>query len=124
MKIAVPCENELGLESMLAEHFGRARYFAIVDVEDNRIRAVEVAEAPLSHSPGELPTMLKEKGVELVLAYGMGIRAVEFFESYGIKVVTRARGKVIEVVKSFLDGKLQIEENWMKREDFRKHSQE
>jgi len=121
MMIAAPCKNRGGLNSEIEEHFGRARFFALVEVEGNRIKSIDFLEAPEEHSPGELPEMLREKGVEVVLAYGMGPRAIQFFESYGIRVVTGTRGEVGKAVEKFVKGELEIDEEWMLKGDFRRH---
>ena len=34
-RIVIPVENEAGLEARVAEHFGRAPYFAVVDLDEN-----------------------------------------------------------------------------------------
>lgn len=34
-KIIVPVDNENGLESTLAQHFGRAPYFTIIELDEN-----------------------------------------------------------------------------------------
>ena len=65
--------------------------------------------------------MLRKRGVEVVLAYGMGPRAIQFFESYGIRVVTGAKGEVGEVVEKFVKGELEIEKDWMLKGGFKRH---
>ena len=40
MKIAVTAEDNNGLESVVAQHFGHAPYFILVDVEDGAVTAV------------------------------------------------------------------------------------
>ncbi|MBO8174274.1 MAG: NifB/NifX family molybdenum-iron cluster-binding protein [Thermococcus sp.] len=103
MRIAIPAKDNKGLESEVCEHFGRARYFVFVDVQDDKIENVEIVEVPFEeHSPGDLPNFIKEHGGEVVLAYGMGRRATAYFQSLGIQVVTGAHGKIEDVVKDFM----------------------
>ena len=45
---------------------------------------------PPPHEPGLLPRWLGEKGVNLIIAGGMGQRAVSLFTEQGIKVLTGA----------------------------------
>lgn len=118
MIIAVPSEDEKGLDSYVAHHFGRAPYFTLIDIEEGEIRDVRVLEAPTSHEPGDLPTLLRRNNVEVILAYGMGGRAAAFFESYGIKVLTGVEGRVKEVVKAFIEGRLKTDERWREKEEF------
>jgi predicted Fe-Mo cluster-binding NifX family protein len=113
MKIAVPSTSDDGLNSYVSRHFGRAPYYTFVEVEEGRISGVEVVPAPFEeHGPGDIPRFVKEYGGEIVIAYGMGRRAVECFEELGIKVVLGASGKVGEVVEAFLQGRLKAGTEW------------
>ncbi len=120
MIIAIPTEDGRGLDSQVAQHFGRAPYFTLIEVEDGEIKDVRVLEAPMTHEPGELPTLLRRENVEVILAYGIGGRAAAFFESYGIKVLTGVEGRVREVIKAFIEGRLKTDEKWREKGEFRK----
>ena len=50
-RIIIPVEDESGLEAHLAEHFGRAPYFALVDFENGKVTAVKT-EANTSEALG------------------------------------------------------------------------
>jgi len=116
MRIAIPAEDNRGLESNVSGHFGRARYFVFVDVEDNKIKNAEVVEVPFEeHSPGDLPNFIKEHGGEVVLAYGMGRRAIDYFNSLGIEVVTGAYGKIKDVVEAFINQVLEVDPYWKEK---------
>ncbi|WP_048147794.1 NifB/NifX family molybdenum-iron cluster-binding protein [Palaeococcus ferrophilus] len=116
MRIAVPAEDDRGLESRVSGHFGRARYFVFVDVENNEIKGAEVVEVPFEeHGPGDLPNFVKEHGGEVVLAYGMGQRAIGFFNQLGIEVVTGAYGHVEDVVKAFIEQVLEVDPYWKEK---------
>ena len=108
MKIAVSAETNQGTESIVAHHFGRCPYFALVEVEDNQIRSVEMLENPYfeSHQPGQVPGFIKQKNAQVMLSGGMGRRAIGFFKDFGIEAATGASGTVQETVEAFLDGKL------------------
>ena len=59
-----------------------------------------------------LPKWLGELGANVIIAGGMGGRALELFEQNGIKVVTGAPSLEPEVlVKSYLDKTLEAGEN-------------
>jgi len=129
MRIAVPAVDDRGLESEVSGHFGRARYFVFVDVEDNEIKGAEVVEVPFEeHGPGDLPRFVKEHGGEVVLAYGMGQRAISFFNELGIEVVTGAYGRIRDVVEAFIHQVLEVDPYWKEKierekekEDCEKH---
>ena len=106
MKIAIPTA-----EGKLAMHFGHCQHFAVVSVEDGQIQQTELLEPP-AHEPGVLPKWLREHGVDLVIAGGMGNRAQAFFEQFGIKVLVGAPSDEPEaVVRAYLDGTLQAGDN-------------
>jgi predicted Fe-Mo cluster-binding NifX family protein len=91
MRIALPLDEDLGLESLVSGHFGRAQYFAFVDIENNEIKGVEIVPVPFEeHGPRDLPNFIKEHGAEVVIVYGMGRKAMEYFNQFGITVVTGA----------------------------------
>ncbi len=116
MRIAVPTEDEGGLESTVSGHFGRARYFVFVNVEGNEIKGAEVVEVPFKeHEPGDLPNFIKAHGGEVVLAYGMGGKAISYFKESGIEVVTGAYGRVRDVVEAFIHQVLEIDPYWREK---------
>jgi ATP-binding protein involved in chromosome partitioning len=84
MKIAVPVA-----EGRLTAHFGHAAEFAIVHVENQAIKKKELLTPP-PHEPGVLPRWLHELGVGVIIAGGMGQRALALFGENGIKVIPGA----------------------------------
>lgn len=108
MKIAVTVENNNGLESMVAEHFGRAPCFMLVDVENGEVTATQVVANPFAeaHQPGQVPGFIHEHKANVILSGGMGGRAIEFFGQLGIKAATGASGTVRQALENYLGGKL------------------
>ena len=116
MKIAVPSTGPDGLESEVSMHFGRAPYYTFVEIEKGEIKNVKTIAVPFAeHGPGDLPNFVREHGGEVVIAYGMGHRAVEFFQNMGIAVITGAYGKVSDVVRAFIEQNLQTDSRWKER---------
>jgi len=109
MRIAVSAETNQGLESQVAHHFGRCPFFALVEVEEDLIKSVQMVENPFyaAHQPGQVPGFIKEQNADVMLSGGMGGRAIQFFEGFGIKTATGADGTVQEAVECYLDGQLQ-----------------
>ena len=106
MKFAIPLA-----EGKLTAHFGHCREFALVDVEDNEIKAKETLEPP-PHEPGVLPRWLHELGTNVIIAGGMGARALDLFAQNGIKVLTGAPSlSPEELVQQYLNNTLQIGAN-------------
>jgi len=108
MRIAVSVETNNGLESVVAHHFGRCPYFALVDVEGIEFKAVEVISNPFygNHQPGQVPGFIHQHKADVMLSGGMGGRAIQFFEQYGIQAATGADGTVRAAIESYLGGAL------------------
>ncbi|MFH2038389.1 MAG: NifB/NifX family molybdenum-iron cluster-binding protein [Chloroflexota bacterium] len=108
MKIAVTAENNNGLESIVAQHFGHAPFFIMVDVENGEVTCTKGVANPYisGHAPGEVPTFIKEQNANVMLSGGMGGRAIQFFEDAGIKAATGASGTVRQSLDNYFGGKL------------------
>jgi predicted Fe-Mo cluster-binding NifX family protein len=108
MKIAVTAENNQGLESVVAQHFGHAPFFILVDVENGEVTATQGIVNPFAeaHQPGQIPGFIHEQKANVILSGGMGGRAIEFFEQLGVKAATGASGTVRQALESYLGGKL------------------
>ena len=108
MKIAVTAESNNGLESTVAQHFGHAPYFMLVDVENGEVIAMQGIANPFTegHQPGQIPDFIKEQNADVILSGGMGGRAIQFFELAGIKATTGASGTVRQSLENFFGGKL------------------
>ena len=108
MRIAISAQTSNGLDSVVAQHFGRCEFFAIVEVEGKEIKNTEVIENPFfaGHQVGEVPNFIHEQKVDLMISGGMGGRAIQFFEQFEIGVSTGAGGTVRESVEKYLAGTL------------------
>jgi len=108
MRIAIPVAG-----GKLAMHFGHCEQFALIDVneESGDVAGTELVEAP-EHQPGLLPRWLAQKGVQVVIAGGMGRRAMGLFAESGIKVAVGAPAESPEeLARQFLAGSLVTGEN-------------
>jgi len=102
MKFAIPLA-----EGKLTAHFGHCQEFALIEVEGDQITHKQVLVPP-PHEPGVLPQWLHDMGASVIIAGGMGQRAVSLFNQNGIKVVTGAPVQEPEtLVKSYLDNTLE-----------------
>ncbi|RPJ86496.1 MAG: ATPase [Acidobacteria bacterium] len=108
MRIAVPVAD-----GKLAQHFGHCPEFALFDVdpESKTVLKTEVVAAP-EHQPGLLPPWLASQGVKLIIAGGMGGRALALFGSHDIDVLLGALPEPAQcLVESFLTGNLRTGRN-------------
>ena len=104
-KIAVPVQG-----ANVSAHFGHAPQFKIFSVENNDIIDENILENP-GHQPGLLPRLLNEAGADLVIASGMGQKAIAIFEKNNIEVVCGAAGEAKSAVSQYLNGNLDASEN-------------
>lgn len=108
MKMAVPVEN-----GRLCNHFGHCENFALLDVDTAKqaiLRREDIPAPP--HEPGLLPAWLQERGVNVIIAGGMGSRALGLFAERGIQVIVGATPSDPEtIVKSYLAGTLVTGQN-------------
>ena len=86
MRIAIPV-----VDGKLSAHFGHCQCFALIDADpaNGAITGRKDVDAP-PHEPGLLPGWLAERGANVIIAGGMGGRAVDLFTQKGISVVLGA----------------------------------
>jgi predicted Fe-Mo cluster-binding NifX family protein len=108
MRIAISAENQNGLDSPVSPHFGRCPCYILVDVKGREVTAVTAVDNPYygKHAPGQVPGFIQSQGADVMLAGGMGRRAVSFFQQYGIEAVTGASGTVRQAMQRYLGGEL------------------
>ena len=108
MRIAVSVETKNELESVVAHHFGRCPFFALVDLEGRDVKTVQVIDNPFynGHQPGQVPGFIHEQKANVMLSGGMGGRAIEFFQQFGIEAATGADGTVRQSLERYLGGEL------------------
>jgi predicted Fe-Mo cluster-binding NifX family protein len=107
-RIALACEDNQGLSGQISQHFGRCPYYLIVDVEGHEIEKTDSVDNPYynNHVPGMVPQFIKEQGANVMIAGGMGPRAIDMFTNLGIEVVTGAIGNVGNVLQAYLKGEI------------------
>ncbi len=109
MRIAISADDNNGLDSVVSPHFGRCPYYVLVDIEDGQVRQVRAVENPYYgyHQPGQVPAFIESQGADVMLAGGMGRRAIGLFQQCGIEAVTGACGTVRHALEQYLGGALQ-----------------
>ena len=108
MKIAVPVA-----EGKLSQHFGHCREVAMfeVDPQAKTILSTRLIPTP-PHEPGRFPAWLKGQGADMVIAGGMGQRALELFQQADIQTIVGAPSELAEtVVTVWLQGNLASSSN-------------
>lgn len=109
MRIVFASEDNQGLSGSLSAHFGRCPYYTVVDVDGDQVLDIKVVENPYfnSHVPGAVPEFIKSQGAQVIIAGGMGPRAIALFEQIGIEAVTTgAQGRFDNILLAYLRGEI------------------
>ena len=101
MRIAISTDGDF-----VSPHFGRCPSFTIVDIENDKVAKKEVVDNP-GHQPGFIPQFLHERGVNCIIAGGMGMRATGFFNELGIQAIVGVNGRIDEVIEKLQKGTLE-----------------
>lgn len=101
MIVAVACEG-----TEVSPHFGRCQRFLLAQVAGQEIKLLEWLENP-GHEPGLLPELMRQQGVELVVAGGAGPRAQALFAAAGIQFVPGVSGGALEALQALASGTLE-----------------
>jgi predicted Fe-Mo cluster-binding NifX family protein len=107
-RIIVPVEDQNALESQVAAHFGRAPYFAVVDFEDGKVKALKMEPNTGEHHggsghPHENLLTLKPN---MIIAQAMGPGGLQSFRQARIIVLKAKGGTIKELMQNFAQGKL------------------
>jgi len=101
VKVAISTDG-----GFVSEHFGRCPVFTLVDIDNGKVTSTTVLENP-GHQPGAIPKFLHQKGVNCIIAGGMGMRARGFFDEAGIQAILGVTGKIDDVIRALLSGTLE-----------------
>ncbi len=104
MKIALPTKNDGTIDN----HFGHCQFYTICTVsDDGKSLHYERLDSPVGCGcKSNIASTLHEMGVGVMLAGNMGDGAVNVLKNNEIKVVRGCFGKVEDVVKDYLNGKI------------------
>ena len=109
-KVVIPVADESGLNAQLAEHFGRAPYFVLIDLnEESEVSNVKTIPNVGEHAGGMGQTHdhILELRPDAIIVYGMGPRGLSTFQNAGVAVLRANADTVKEVVSAYKDDKLQ-----------------
>jgi len=109
-RIVVPTVDKSGLNAQLAEHFGRAPYFAVVELsEKGDVSSVKTVANVGEHAGGRGQTHdhILELHPNAIVVYGMGPRGLSTFQNAGVAVLRAIANNVREVVNAYKDDRLE-----------------
>ncbi len=108
--IAIPSTNPGGLDALLGAHFGHCDLYTLVSVVNGEINDVQVIpNVPHQQGGCMAPVQyLASKGVQQLIAGGMGLRPLMGFNQVGIKVLHGGLSRTVgEAVQSAIEGRLE-----------------
>lgn len=106
MKIVFPTQENLGLKSPVYSHFGSARYFVVVDLENDNVEILDNQD--LGHEHGNCQPLVALGGnvVDAVVVGGIGDGALRKLGDAGIKTYRAVEGTVSENLSLYQNDKL------------------
>lgn len=101
-KIAVPTRgNEVD------DHFGNCEKYTVFTINNNKIENTEIVASPQGCGcKSNIATVLKDKGVSMMLAGNMGNGALNVLKQQGISVIRGCSGNVKALAESYVKGEL------------------
>lgn len=109
-RIVIPAEDGNGLNARLSEHFGRAPYFIVVELDENgNLSSVQAVPNESEHFGGfgRLPDRILQFRPNAVITYGMGPRALNIFQEAGVAVLKANADTAKEVVEAYRQDRLE-----------------
>lgn len=109
-RVIVPVEDQKGLNARLAEHFGRAPYYAVVDFDEKgKVANVKTVPNIGEHAGGMgySHDNILEYQPKAIIVYGMGPRGLMSFQNARVAVLRANANTVGEVVAAYREDKLQ-----------------
>jgi predicted Fe-Mo cluster-binding NifX family protein len=104
--IAIAAEDDRGLGAQVSGHFGRCPFFVLATIKAEDVVASDVVANPhfAEHRPAVVPQFVHGLGADVIIAGGMGPRAIDMFHGFGIDVATGLTGEVSSVLRAYLSG--------------------
>ncbi len=100
-----------GIDDIVAEHFGRAESFTIVDVDGSEIQTVEVLKNSAANQTSgagvAASQLIVNKDADVVLTGSVGPKALAVLQAAGVRIYRASGLKVGDAVKKYLGGELE-----------------
>ncbi|MDP3027643.1 MAG: NifB/NifX family molybdenum-iron cluster-binding protein [Nanoarchaeota archaeon] len=105
MKIVIPTNDKKGLNSKLADHFGRCNTYTFLDENGEVIEIIKNTSEHMGGS-GLPPELMKKHGADILLCRGLGPRALDLCKNFGMAVYVYQAGTVKEIFDLWKNNKL------------------
>jgi predicted Fe-Mo cluster-binding NifX family protein len=109
-RIVVPVLDESALNARLSEHFGRAPYFAVIDLDENGSISSQRTVPNISEhfgGTGHPPDRILQLRPNALITYGMGPRALGIFQNARVAVLRANANTVKDVIAAYNNNELE-----------------
>jgi len=110
VRIVVPVSDEKGIDAQLSQHFGRAPFYAIIDLDEKGQVIGQGTIANTSEHFGGVglpPDRILQLKPKALVTYGLGSKALRVFQNVGVAVLRTEANTVREVVRAYNNNELQ-----------------
>jgi predicted Fe-Mo cluster-binding NifX family protein len=110
VRIVIPVVDESGLSAQLSRHFGRAPYFAVVELDaEGRVTNQRSVPNVSEHfgGAGRSAHNILELKPNAVITFGMGQRGLDAFQNAGVAVLRANADIGTEVIKAYNNDELE-----------------
>ena len=110
VRIVVPVSDEKGIDAQLSQHFGRAPFYAIIDLDEKGQVIGQGTIANTSEHFGGVglpPDRILQLKPKALVTYGLGSKALRVFQNVGVAVLRTEANTVREVIRAYNNNELQ-----------------
>ncbi|MCW4016167.1 MAG: NifB/NifX family molybdenum-iron cluster-binding protein [Candidatus Bathyarchaeota archaeon] len=110
VRLVIPVSEEKGVDSQLSQHFGRAPFYAIIDLDDKGQVIGQGTIANTSEHFGGVglpPDRILQLRPKALVTYGLGSKALKMFQDASVAVLRTEANTVKEVVNAYNNNELQ-----------------
>lgn len=103
MKIAVPTRG-----NSVDDHFGHCEMYTIFTIYENKVFNKETLPSPQGCGcKSNIASVLREKGVKIMLAGNMGAGAMNVLNMQGIEVIRGCSGNTDNLIELYIKGNIE-----------------
>ncbi|MBS7615016.1 NifB/NifX family molybdenum-iron cluster-binding protein [Candidatus Bathyarchaeota archaeon] len=109
-RIVIPVTDDRGVDSQLSDHFGRAPFFAVFDLNENwKIKSSMSVPNESEHfgGVGFPPDRILQLNPDAVITFGMGPRALGRLQDAKVAVMKANSSIVKDVISAYLKNQLE-----------------
>jgi predicted Fe-Mo cluster-binding NifX family protein len=109
IRVAVPADEDKGLDSVVSPDSGSCPYLVLVDFEERKVKTVRTVPSSHDgqHQPGQIPGIIHGQWVDVMLTGGAEGRAIALFQQYRVRSMTGALDTVRHMLEQYVGYRLE-----------------